>query len=156
MTGRTMRADRAVSSPSPMPELYTKDILMLAAGLPHGDYIEGADASASRRSPVCGSEIAADVKLDADGRLSALAFRARACAMGQASASLLRRLGAGKTAAEIQATRVALADALAGRAGFDRCWPELSVFEAARAHSARHAAILLPYDAVLAALADLG
>lgn len=151
-----MPADPAVSSAPPLPELYSKDILRLAAGLPHNDHIVGADASANRRSPVCGSEIVADVKLGTDGRLSALAFRARACAMGQASASLLRALGPGKKAAEVKTARDALADALAGRSGFDRCWPELSVFKAARAYPARHAAILLPYDAALAALADLG
>jgi hypothetical protein len=52
--------------------------------------------------------------------------------------------------------RAALALALAGEGGFDRCLPALAVFESARAYPARHAAILLPFDALLAAMAETG
>lgn len=141
---------------STRPELYSKDILRLAASLPHDDRIEAAHATASRRSPVCGSEIAADVRQGADGRIEALAFRARACALGQASAAALRTLGIGHEVAEIVATREALAAALSGSQGFETCRPELAVFEPARVHPARHSAILLPYDAVIAAIEARG
>lgn len=151
-----MTADPAVPPMSKKRELYTKDILRLAASLPHDDRIAVPDATASRRSPLCGSEIAADVKYGPDGGIEALAFRARACAMGQASAAALRMLGIGRDPGEIAAMRNALATALSGEQGFERCWPELAVFEPARAHLARHAAILLPYDAVLAAAEGKG
>lgn len=147
-----MATDPVAPPVSKKPELYSKDILRLAASLPHGDRLEGAGATASRRSPVCGSEIAADVQCGAEGRIEALAFRARACALGQASAAALRTSGIGRGAGEIAAMRAALAAALSGAQGFEGCWPELAVFAPARAHPARHAAILLPYDAVLAAI----
>jgi NifU-like protein involved in Fe-S cluster formation len=135
----------------PGAQLYSRELLRLASSLPHGDRLDDPRSSATRRSPICGSEISADVRL-ADGRIIALAFRARACAMGQASAALLRNAGIGRSFAEIQAARAALSDALAGNIEFAATWPELSVFEPARAHPGRHAAILLPYDAVLAAV----
>jgi NifU-like protein involved in Fe-S cluster formation len=137
------------------PELYSKDILRLASSLPHNDRLSGADGSASRRSPVCGSEISADVKME-NGQLSAVAMRGRACAMGQASAALLRGSAVGRSMDDIADARASLARALIGEWGFDRCWSELAVFEGARAYPARHAAILLPYDAVLAAAAEIG
>ncbi len=54
--------------------------------------------------------------------------------------------------ATISNARAALAQALIGQSAFDGCWPELTVFESARAYPARHAAILLPFDAVLVAM----
>ncbi len=138
------------------PELYSRDLLRLAASLPHGDRIDGAQHSAVCRSPLCGSEIAADVQLDDAGRIERLAFRARACAMGQASAALLRTAGIGLTADDIMAARASLADLLAGKHSAAPCWPEHELFAPARAYPGRHGAILLPYDAVLAALAATG
>lgn len=146
-----MPADLAARPTPPKPELYTKDILRLAASLPHADALVDADASATRRSPVCGSEMCADAKVE-NGLLIAIALRGRACAMGQASAALVRKIAVGRSAEEIADARAALAQALMGEGGFGRCWPELAVFESARAYPARHAAILLPFDAVLAAM----
>lgn len=137
------------------PELYSKDILRLAASLPHNDRLPGADGSASRRSPVCGSEISADVKME-NGQLSAVALRGRACAMGQASAAVLRSVTVGLSADDVADARAALAQALAGDRDFEAGWPQLGVFEGARAYPARHAAILLPYDALLAAIEEAG
>ena len=146
-----MSADLAARSKSPKTELYTKDILRLAASLPHADALGDADASATRRSPVCGSEMRADVKVE-NGHLVAIALRGRACAMGQASAAVVREIAVGRSAEEIASARTTLAQALVGESTFDGCWPELAVFESARAYPARHAAILLPFDAVLAAM----
>lgn len=146
-----MPAKSAERRETQKPELYSKDILRLATSLPHGDALALPDASATRRSPICGSEISADVAME-NGQLTAIALRGRACAMGQASAAILRVSGVGRSMDNIADARAALAQALIGEGGFDRCWPELGAFESARAYPARHAAILLPFDAVLAAM----
>lgn len=152
-----MPADAAAASTGlPKVELYSRDILRWASSLPHADRIDAPFASARRRSPVCGSEIAADVAITPDGLVSAVAFRARACALGQASASLLRKLAPGHSFNQLSDMRHALAQALAGAGDFDRLWPELSAFAPAREHPGRHAAILLPYDALIAALSEAG
>jgi NifU-like protein involved in Fe-S cluster formation len=148
-----MPVEAVASQESAKSELYSRDLLRLATSLPHGDRIDAAPHSAVCRSPVCGSEIAADVRLDDAGGIEALAFRARACAMGQASAALLRTVGIGRTREEIMAARSSLAELLTGKDGAEPHWREHEVFAPARAHPGRHGAILLPYDAVLAALA---
>jgi len=150
-----MPADAASASVGPAKaELYSRDILRLASSLPLGDRIDAPSASATRRSPVCGSEIAADVSVALDGSVSAIAFRARACALGQASASLLRVLAPGRSLREVVDIRHGLAEALSGAGNFESLWPELSAFAPARGHPGRHAAILLPYDALIAALSE--
>lgn len=151
-----MSAEMAAPSMSKKPELYTKDMLRLAASLPHNDRLENPQASASKRSPVCGSEMTVDLRCDGVGAITELAFRGRACAMGQASAALLGQLGIGSKQSAIAATRAGLASALSGEGEFDGLWPELAVFQSARAHPARHAAILLPFDALIAALDEIG
>jgi NifU-like protein involved in Fe-S cluster formation len=150
---RAMPAEAIASQESTGSELYSRDLLRLATSLPHGDRIDVTPHRAVCRSPVCGSEIAADVQLDEYARIAALAFRARACAMGQASAALLRSAGIGRTAEEIIAARASLAEWLAGKGEAEPLWREHAVFAPARAHPGRHGAILLPYDSVQAALA---
>jgi NifU-like protein involved in Fe-S cluster formation len=136
---------------APASSLYSRDILRLASALPHADSIAEPDGTATRRSPVCGSEISVELRRDHGGRIAAIAFRARACALGQASAALLREAAIGRSIAEISEARAALAAALSGAAAFDSHWPELAAFAPAFDHPGRHAAILLPYDAILAA-----
>lgn len=146
-----MPADLAAPPAGSRPELYSRDILRLAAGLPHGDSLANPDGSASLRAPLCGSEMRAEIALSGDGAIAAIAFVARACALGQASAALLRTLAPGRSIDEIAGVRAALAAALAGEGDFAAVWPEYGVFASARAHPARHAAILLPFDALIAA-----
>jgi len=69
--------------------LYTRDILRLAASIPHVGRLAAADGSAEKRAPLCGSSIIVDVILDDEGRIAALGQEVRACAFGQASAALM-------------------------------------------------------------------
>lgn len=132
--------------------LYTRDILRLAADSAQLARLNPADGSGEARSPVCGSRMQADVRLDDDGRVVAFGGSVNACAMGQASAILFARHVAGRTASEVAAERDALRDYLGGMTERPT-WPDLAVFAAARSRPARHAAILLPFDATLAAMA---
>jgi NifU-like protein involved in Fe-S cluster formation len=138
---------------APAASLYSREILRLAMALPHDDRLSDPLArSATRRAPVCGSEVTADVTLTADGRIAAIAFRARACALGQASSALLREHGVGLDMAEVAAARDVLKRFLDGDDVADLPWTALDAFRAAQQHSARHGAILLPYDALIAAM----
>jgi NifU-like protein involved in Fe-S cluster formation len=134
--------------------LYTREILRLATALPHDDRLDNPIGSATCRSPVCGSEVTAEVLLD-DGHIRTVAFRARACALGQASAALLREQAPGLNMADIAKARAALAAFLEGGDAAVLPWEALTHFAAARDHPARHGAILLPYDALLAAMAQV-
>lgn len=135
--------------------LYNRDILRLAASLVAGDKLEHPDGSAESRSPICGSRIQADVALAPDGRVAGIALRANACALGQASAAILRANAVGVDLDAISALRSGVADGLTGKAPMPDRWPELALLAPARDYPSRHAAILLPYDALLAAAASL-
>jgi NifU-like protein involved in Fe-S cluster formation len=138
-----------------MAALYNKDILRLASSLVPDDRLSQPDGSAQVHSKLCGSKITADIAVDETGIISAIALRANACAIGQASAAIVRMHAIGETASSLSQIRQQMADFLQGEAPMPNGWPELSLLKVARDFPARHAALLLPYDAVLAACKEL-
>jgi NifU-like protein involved in Fe-S cluster formation len=137
--------------------LYTIDILRLAAGTARWERLVEPHATSEKRSPICGSRIIIDVKLDSDGRVTEFGQEVRACALGQASASLMGEGVLGKTAAELKQARDSLKAWLSGEQDTPGQWPGLDIFAPALPHSARHPAILLAFEAAseAAALATL-
>lgn len=126
--------------------LYNAEILRLAASIPHHTRLDHAQATAEKRSPICGSRVTVDVGLDDDGRVSEVGLLVRACALGQASASLLATEILGRTPEELAAARDALTMWLAGEGGTPD-WPGLAVFEPALGYTARHPSIRLAFEA---------
>ncbi|OYY69823.1 MAG: hypothetical protein B7Y44_04710 [Sphingomonadales bacterium 28-55-16] len=131
--------------------LYNRDLLRLATALVANYRLDDPQGTAEVRAPVCGSRIQADITTDAEGRLSQLALRANACALGQASAAIVQDNAIGLDLSQIAQLRDGVAAALKGEGEMPSRWPELALLAAARDYPSRHAAILLPYDAVLAA-----
>ncbi len=132
-------------------QLYSQRILALAADIPLTDRLVAPQATAKRRSPLCGSTITVDLELQ-DGRVAAFGQDVRACALGQASASVLGRNVIGASRDQIAAARSALSAMLKSGgpppvAPFD----ELAVLLPARDYKNRHASILLVWDATIAA-----
>ena len=136
-----------------MTTLYSRDILRLAASIPHQRRLVSPQASVEKSSAVCGSRVVVDVDLDGEGRVAALGQEVHACALGQASAALMGAHAIGRTVSEIADARDALAAFLAGRREDPGDWPGLSVFAEARRFSARHGAILLSFEAAAEAAA---
>jgi len=134
--------------------LYNRDILRLAASIPHLGRLEQAQARVERTSPVCGSRVAVELVVDGDGRVSEIAQDVKACALGQASASLMGAHAPGRSVAELEQARDSLAAYLAGTRHDAGDWPGLSIFEVARSYPARHASILLAFEAVAEAAAQ--
>jgi NifU-like protein involved in Fe-S cluster formation len=133
-------------------KLYSQRILALAAEIPLTERLEGAHATAKRRSPLCGSTVTVDLRLE-DGRIVAFGQDVKACALGQASASVLGRHVIGATRDEIFQAREALAAMLkAGGAAPGEPFAELEVLMPARDYRNRHASIMLAWDATLAAV----
>lgn len=135
--------------------LYSRDILRLAAAIPHHARLADSEASAEKRAPVCGSRVVVDVMTDPDGRVSALGQEVHACALGQASAALMGAHVIGRSSAELSEARDALAAYLAGSRDDPGDWPGLAVFAEARRFTARHGAILLPFEAAAEAAAKV-
>ena len=131
--------------------LYTRDILRLASSLPVVGRLPDADGKAERRSVTCGSRVVASVRMDG-ARVAEAALEAHSCALGQASAAIVLRHAAGLSHADLTNVRARIASALDGQDEWPTDWPELAHLEAVRRYPGRHAAILLPYDAILAAI----
>jgi NifU-like protein involved in Fe-S cluster formation len=133
--------------------LYNRDILRLAASIPHQRRLEAPQASVEKRSPVCGSRVTVDIVLDEAGRVAALGQDVKACALGQAAAALMGAAAPGRTAADLAAARDALAGFLAGSRDDPGDWPGLTLFADARPFTARHRSILLAFEAAAEAAA---
>jgi NifU-like protein involved in Fe-S cluster formation len=134
--------------------LYNSSILRLATSIPHQIRLPDAQGTAERRSPICGSRVTVDVRVDEAGRVIEIGQEVRACALGQASASLMASHAVGRSLGELVAARDALTDFLAGRRIDPGDWPGLEIFEPARPHAARHPSIRLAFEAVAEAAAQ--
>jgi NifU-like protein involved in Fe-S cluster formation len=134
-------------------EIYSRRILELAADIPLLGTLPDADASAKAHSKLCGSTVTVHLKLDGNV-VRAFAHEVKACALGQASSSIMGRHVIGSTAAELRAVREEMHRMLkAGGKPPSGKWADLSMLEPARDLKARHASILLTFDAVVDALA---
>jgi NifU-like protein involved in Fe-S cluster formation len=136
--------------------LYNRDILRLAVALAEFPLAalddDPAAVRADIRSPLCGSRTMIALTLDGQRCVARVGIRADACALGQASAALLARHAPGCSQADLAAAVDAITAFLAGEAALPD-WPGFAVLEPARAYPARHASILLPFRASVAAMA---
>lgn len=135
-------------------KLYSGRILELAAEIPLTGRLEAPDASVRKRSPLCGSAVTVDVALR-DGRIEGFGQDVKACALGQASASVLGSHVIGRTRAEIERARDQLRAMLTENGPVpDAPFDAYAVLEPARDFRNRHASILLALDATAEAVAE--
>ncbi|MEO9601283.1 iron-sulfur cluster assembly scaffold protein [Parasphingorhabdus sp.] len=134
--------------------LYTRDILRLAVSIPYQQRLEQPDGSAEVRSRTCGSVVTADVMVSETGELEDLGLIISACALGQASAAILGAEAIGRQIDDIIQVRSQLEEFFEGSDTSPGGWKNMDKLAAARDHKGRHAAILLPYDALIAAFED--
>lgn len=139
-------------SDSDLVKLYSGRILELAADIPHLGRLSAPEGTAKKRSPLCGSTVTVDLTLDGD-RIARFGQDVKACALGQASASVTARAILGRTREEVAQARAEL-DAMLKRGGAVPAAPfdGLEVLLPARDYANRHASILLSLDATLAAM----
>jgi NifU-like protein involved in Fe-S cluster formation len=132
-------------------KLYSGQILKLAADIPLTESIKAPMGSAKKRSPLCGSTVTVDLSVT-DGVISAFSQTVKACALGQASASVLGAQVIGLTRDQVQAGRDALYAMLKEDGPIpDAPFDGLAVLSPAKDYKNRHASILLVFDATLAA-----
>ena len=133
-------------------KLYSSRILALAAEIPHQDRLADPDATVKKRAPLCGSTVTVDVDVE-DGKIARYGQEVRACALGQASASVVGSVVIGRTKAEILTARDQLRAMLKdGGPVPDAPFDGLEVLQPAREYKNRHASILLALEALSEAL----
>ncbi|QIE44377.1 iron-sulfur cluster assembly scaffold protein [Pseudohalocynthiibacter aestuariivivens] len=143
-----------MSGNSDMIKLYSARILALAADIPRLDRLSAPSATVKRRAPLCGSTVTVDLTVE-DGRVTDFGQDVKACALGQAAASVVGANIVGCTPAEVVAARDALkamlkADGPTPPVPFDG----LEVLRPAQEYKNRHASILLTLEAAVEALDD--
>jgi NifU-like protein involved in Fe-S cluster formation len=136
-------------------DVYNAKILEYAGNIPRIGRLPDADASATAHSKLCGSTVKVDLKF-ANGVVTDFAHDVKACALGQASSSIMARHVIGATAAELHSVRAEMLAMLKenGAAPTGR-FEELKFLEPVRDYKARHASTMLTFDAVADCLAQV-
>jgi NifU-like protein involved in Fe-S cluster formation len=136
-------------------DIYNRRILELAGNIPRLGRLGNPDASAKAHSRLCGSTVTIDLNVE-DGRVVEFGHDVKACALGQASSSLMARHIIGATSEELNALRDRVTRMLkASGPPPDGKWAEFAVLEPVRDYKARHASTLLTFDAVVDALSQI-
>lgn len=132
-------------------DLYNDDIMALTATLKN-EQLESPDGTARKMSKLCGSWLEIDVMME-EGVVTDSALRVQACALGQASAAILKENIIGASFDEIKAARDALfamlkeeGDPPTGR------FEKIKLLAAVKAYPARHTSTMLAFDAAVEAM----
>ncbi len=138
-----------------MDDIYNSRILEFAGNIPRIGTLADADAEAGAHSKLCGSRVKVFLKLDGD-RVSDFAHEVKACALGQASSSIMARSVIGASAAEIRAAREdMLAMLKADGDGPTGRFEDMRFLKPVKDYKARHASTMLTFDAVVDAIGQI-
>ncbi len=137
-------------------ELYTGGVLDAAAAIPPARRLDAPQATSTKVSRVCGSEVSVDLSLT-NGVVSDFGMEAKACALGQASASILARNIVGASSADLRTLRDQMHAMLkeGGAAPTGDRWRDLAMLEPIRDYPQRHASTMLVFEAVCDCLDQL-
>jgi len=137
-------------------EVYNRRIIELAGTIPRIGRLADPDATATAHSRLCGSTVTIDLKMDGD-TVTDFAHEVKACALGQASSSIMARHVVGSKADELRGLREAVRKMLKenGKPPGAGKWADIAVLEPVRDYKARHASTLLTFDAVVDAIGQI-
>jgi len=133
-------------------DVYNTRILELAGSIPRIGRMDAPDASATAHSKLCGSTVTVDLKMEGDTVVD-FAHDVKACALGQASSSIMARNVIGSRAEELRSLRETVRRMLKENgAPPSGKWADIAVLEPVRDYKARHASTMLTFDAVVSAI----
>lgn len=133
-------------------DVYNSRILELAGNIPRLGRLSAPDASATAHSKLCGSTVTIDLKMDGD-TVTDFAHDVKACALGQASSSIMARHVVGARADELRSLRENVRRMLKENGSPPSGeWADIAVLEPVRDYKARHASTMLTFDAVVSAI----
>ena len=136
-------------------DIYNKRIIELAGNIPRLGRLADPDASATAHSKLCGSTVKVDLRMDGDV-VTDFAHDVKACALGQASSSIMARHVVGSHANELRALRETVRKMLKENGPPpDGKWADIALLEPVRDYKARHASTMLTFDAVVDAIGQI-
>jgi NifU-like protein involved in Fe-S cluster formation len=136
-------------------DIYNKRIIELAGNIPRLGRLANPDASATAHSKLCGSTVKVDLKMDGDV-VTDFGHDVKACALGQASSSIMARHVVGSNAGELRELRETVRKMLKENgAPPDGKWADSALLEPVRDYKARHASTMLTFDAVVDAIGQI-
>ena len=136
-------------------DVYNAKILDLAGNIPRLGRLAAPDASATAHAKLCGSTVTVDLNM-ADGKVSDFAHDVKACALGQASSSIMARHVVGSSPDELRSLRETVRKMLKENgAPPSGKWADIALLEPVRDYKARHASTLLTFDAVVKAVDEI-
>jgi NifU-like protein involved in Fe-S cluster formation len=137
-------------------DVYNRRIIELAGTIPRIGRLTDPHATAKAVSRLCGSTVTVDLKMDGD-KVIDFAHEVKACALGQASSSIMARNIVGSKSSELRALREAVRKMLKenGSPPANGKWADIAVLEPVRDYKARHASTLLTFDAVVDAIGQI-
>jgi NifU-like protein involved in Fe-S cluster formation len=136
-------------------DIYNKRIIELAGNIPRLGRLPSPHASATAHSKLCGSTVKIDLAMNGDV-VTDFAHDVKACALGQASSSIMASQVVGSTANELRALRETVRKMLKENgAPPDGKWADIAFLEPVREYKARHASTLLTFDAVVDAIGQI-
>src|ERR1700735_5645800 len=111
-------------------EVYNRRIIELAGTIPRIGRLPDAHATATAHSRLCGSTVTVDLKMDGD-RVTDFAHEVKACALGQASSSIMASHVIGSSAEEMRTLREGVRKMLKenGAPPADGKWADIAVLE---------------------------
>lgn len=132
-------------------DIYNARILKYAGDIPRIGRLDDPDGTATAVSKLCGSKVTVDVKM-MDGKVSDFAHDVKACALGQASSSIMAHFVIGADVDELRDLRDSMKAMLKeGGPAPGGKWKDLEILEPVRDYKARHASTLLTFEATLEA-----
>jgi NifU-like protein involved in Fe-S cluster formation len=133
-------------------DLYSAKLLRLAAETPRIGRLADPDASSEKVSKLCGSRVVVDVKVEGD-RVADFAQDVKACALGQAAASVLGAHVVGATLAELEDARDRFKAMLkSGGPAPEGRFSDLALLAPVKDYPARHTSTLLAFEAAAEAV----
>jgi NifU-like protein involved in Fe-S cluster formation len=136
-------------------DVYNKKIIELAGNIPRLGRLDTPHATATAHSKLCGSTVKVDLKMDGPVVID-FAHDVKACALGQASSSIMARHVVGSNATELRELRETVSRMLKENGAPPQGkWAEIAVLEPVRDYKARHASTMLTFDAVVDAIGQI-
>jgi NifU-like protein involved in Fe-S cluster formation len=136
-------------------DVYNAKILGFAGNIGRIGRLDQPDATSKAHSKLCGSTVTVDLKMQ-DGVVTDFAHDVKACALGQASSSIMAQHVVGASAEELRTVRDTMLKMLKENGAPPQGrFADLKYLEPVRDYKARHASTMLTFDAVVDAIGQI-